>query len=1293
MESRRIHRYMDRLFLRYLLLLMLGVGGTWAGLSAQTIIFQGIVPSTGPYLRGQLIRIYGVDVFDNNTNNCDSLVFVHQISGASYRFRANQTVTTYDYPGVSGTTDTILFTIPCTMLDGTYNMYIFDDENCDNACGACVLCSSCGWTTPSAITISGDVSAGTLTYPGNQIFCLGEPNPMPTSSLGSGLYEDLTFQGGAPGNAVLNPTTGELVLHSGWMNTPHTIRFTRTGCTGIIATTTVKVKPVSNPTITYDDSVYCKNVPSIAAPVIEINSSPVGLGQLNGTFSASPTLTGLNSSNGSVLISAGTLPGNYLITYTPNVDSCGTIATANFLIVDLDSARFNYSPEYCEGSNVGGFPATITSLPVGGGSFLEISSLGLQIDSITGQIDLQATPAATYIIGYEPTDSGCAVIKTDTVVIRPPAPSLFTVTDTVCANAGSISCTLTTPTAGLFFSPTGDVFFSDNVAGVINIDSTNTGGPYVIIRYNGDPTCPDSTTGTIYIQEEANADLAFADSAYCDNEVNPLPVFISGSAGGTFSIDPGAFVNPTTGEVYLDSSGNSVYSVYYITGGAFCPDTTTLPSIAIDPAPDATFDLLATALCQNSGYYEMTTVVPGATSNIWSISTLSDSVFAGGMVGDSLDTDVLPSGGPFKIVRTAFLGACQDSFVDFVTINPEEDASFAYVPPSYCQADQNPFPVILGSGGGSFSNGTGLNIADSTGLINLALSAGGIHTVTCISGGVCPDTATFDVTILDAFNPFFAYSAYRFCETVDDTLLAQGITVPNNNYVFSSVPPLPGLDSVTGNVVLSPTLGQSGNYLITMTLLNTTGSCVGDFSRSLVIDTVDINPGVLDFVAPAPNPGADSVFCRSEDSAMAVLSTPLFHEDGRYFSSPATLAWLNRDSGIVSLSATPQGTYSIFFVRDNSCKDSLPYILTVEVPEPDTLDYLNSAGDVAVEFCKSDSGNAFPFLHQGSIGVYSYVADVGADQLFFVPDSTTGIIDLTNSDPGYYTISFTETSGCPGTASAVIRVLSGPNNTALTFTPNDTLCQGDEIVVSGFGGVKYFIYQNDSLISQNQADTTTALQDGDSVRVVIEDRFGCQAEEMDVVTVFPIPDGIPLAVPGTVSGSQSIQFQMGTNAPETYFVWTVVGQGSVSFSTSGDSTGLIDPSQTAPIDIVATLQSSFTPGIATFYLLPKAKICVGDMDTVVVRINPNDLEIFIPEVFTPDRNGKNDTWLIQWRNDINPADYEIFVYNRGGGEVYYMDGLTDQWAGETLPDGVYWYVLQTRNGSVVDKGAVTIRRK
>lgn len=96
-------------------------------------------------------------------------------------------------------------------------------------------------------------------------------------------------------------------------------------------------------------------------------------------------------------------------------------------------------------------------------------------------------------------------------------------------------------------------------------------------------------------------------------------------------------------------------------------------------------------------------------------------------------------------------------------------------------------------------------------------------------------------------------------------------------------------------------------------------------------------------------------------------------------------------------------------------------------------------------------------------------------------------------------------------------------------------------------------------------------------------------------------------------------------------------------------------------------------------------------DIVKVQV-ANDL--YVPNAFSPNRDGKNDTWRIPFLDPYLEAD--VLVYNRYGQEVYHSEGALVNWDGsykkKPLPLGVYIYIIRIKKWQRTLRGTVTIVR-
>jgi gliding motility-associated-like protein len=80
-------------------------------------------------------------------------------------------------------------------------------------------------------------------------------------------------------------------------------------------------------------------------------------------------------------------------------------------------------------------------------------------------------------------------------------------------------------------------------------------------------------------------------------------------------------------------------------------------------------------------------------------------------------------------------------------------------------------------------------------------------------------------------------------------------------------------------------------------------------------------------------------------------------------------------------------------------------------------------------------------------------------------------------------------------------------------------------------------------------------------------------------------------------------------------------------------------------------------------------------------------KVQMPNIFTPNSDGKNDTFAPR----LGCAPAHLTVFTRWGSKVYEATEYYNDWRGDTLPDGVYYYLLRDTEGKTA-KGWVEIKR-
>jgi len=96
-------------------------------------------------------------------------------------------------------------------------------------------------------------------------------------------------------------------------------------------------------------------------------------------------------------------------------------------------------------------------------------------------------------------------------------------------------------------------------------------------------------------------------------------------------------------------------------------------------------------------------------------------------------------------------------------------------------------------------------------------------------------------------------------------------------------------------------------------------------------------------------------------------------------------------------------------------------------------------------------------------------------------------------------------------------------------------------------------------------------------------------------------------------------------------------------------------------------------------------------DSIMVTVLKSPI---VPNAFSPNGDGINDTWKIQYLQSYPGATIDVF--NRYGQNVFHTVNNTRDWDGtfngQPLPVGTYYYIIDPKNGRPIQSGSVTIIR-
>ncbi|MFM6925086.1 MAG: gliding motility-associated C-terminal domain-containing protein [Ferruginibacter sp.] len=278
------------------------------------------------------------------------------------------------------------------------------------------------------------------------------------------------------------------------------------------------------------------------------------------------------------------------------------------------------------------------------------------------------------------------------------------------------------------------------------------------------------------------------------------------------------------------------------------------------------------------------------------------------------------------------------------------------------------------------------------------------------------------------------------------------------------------------------------------------------------------------------------------------------------------------------------------------------------------------------------------------------------------------VFTASNNSAGNYIVTVKDQFGCVNTASTMVSILQKPIMDV--FPKSASFCTGDSVLLTATGGISYLWTPAAGLTNPAVASTYAKPATSITYNVTATGANACTSS-MDVkITVFKKPvvragDDIAL-----ING-QSAVINAVLDTTNVNFFWT-----PVDFL---DNPAVVRPLTTPNRDITYTLHAVSGLG------------CGTATDTVLIKVY-NDL--YIPNAFTPDGNGKNDRWEIKALAAYPLA--KVFVFNRLGELVFASNGATDYWdgtyKGKKAAAGAYVYMIDLKNNSPVIKGQVLLVR-
>ena len=321
--------------------------------------------------------------------------------------------------------------------------------------------------------------------------------------------------------------------------------------------------------------------------------------------------------------------------------------------------------------------------------------------------------------------------------------------------------------------------------------------------------------------------------------------------------------------------------------------------------------------------------------------------------------------------------------------------------------------------------------------------------------------------------------------------------------------------------------------------------------------------------------------------------------------------------------------------------------------------------------------NGLPQVNASSKGecsgdTLSLTAEGGISYLWTGPGNFTSnqqssfIIPATPANNGTYYVKVTSAQGCDNTDSTTIKISSRP---VVDAGIDAEICEGKTTPLNGtISNTTSFHWEPGPAISNINILNPVVSPKQTTVYILTGTNDKCRSSDsvMIIVNNNPRADAGPDKV---MIAGQSVLLNGVAGGSNITYSWSPVNYMA--------DQAMLTPSVSPPANQVYTLLVSSNKG------------CGTAADDVLVKVYK---ELFVPNAFTPNGDGINDTWRIETLDVFPNAD--VKVYNRYGEKVFDNYGVNTPWNGKyrrmQLPPGAYVYTIDLKNSLPIIKGVVFI---
>ena len=287
-------------------------------------------------------------------------------------------------------------------------------------------------------------------------------------------------------------------------------------------------------------------------------------------------------------------------------------------------------------------------------------------------------------------------------------------------------------------------------------------------------------------------------------------------------------------------------------------------------------------------------------------------------------------------------------------------------------------------------------------------------------------------------------------------------------------------------------------------------------------------------------------------------------------------------------------------------------------------------------------------------------------------DPSTGQIDTATTGAGTYTVTYTTNGPCVNTSTVSVTII--PKADATIIKGDTVFCQVDPAVTFSTvepGGTW-------TGVSNGVFSPTTA---GPGVHLITYTIGSGSCRDMDNFNVLVNPNPVISLVKqddNCLSEEGSVKANISTGTPPYDYAW-----------------GAEDPDATITLEGDSAIVN-LAAGTYTLTVIDSAGCTSSAMATIEDILENCDFHIFLPNIFSPNGDGKNDVFFVRGKGI---KSLHLVIYSRWGEKVFETQDADEGWdgrfRGEDMNPAVFVYYVQATmytDEVIEQKGNVTLVR-